>query len=647
MDPYEKFLWIELIGFDNTVPDFGVGELLARMPKQPAMVSLLLWSAEIIHSHSDLREDAPLGAQQCSYYARPCNEERMRQDWTKFQLRGLIRELRKQGVAVFLSVFDQVMSEAYAQEKQIPRKKEWVDSHNEVFYVTADGMPIHDICPWKRLSDGTFYEDFFLSQLEKLLTDYGFDGFHAADGYGHPRLPLHQGDFSDDVVEQFSVSRGITVPGSTIPERAAWILSNAREQWTVFHAKRHRGICEKLIAMLNRNGKGHVFNTTWTRDPLEAYLRYGIDYRQLAEAGVREFVVEAQAAVIDLEGWNHSAIPMLDQYRAMMIRLKSQLPDVKMHLLNCVKDGMEQYNALRHAPTRMESDIDSMMNLFYDGKRALAGVMTCLSDGIRPWEWERIDETYRRAFDQIPESVPGITVLWSESAHRAELSAYLKTPYASSFRLFSALLAAGAPLFSGASAETCAERNTPLLILNPIFWHETLLDEILQKSKAEVLLFGLHRNCRFSCQVWKNGKLLRESEGEAIAPSGPVPYSWIDELPEIMPEPKLISECAEQIRCLTEFDALDQAQDTRLWGFYHSNGVLRLLIGNQRPTYRNNVSFRQRSRFRSVKVLTEDPSLPPTVKEESSGTVLTLKLPPSGTVILDLFPSRNNIRRFE
>lgn len=114
-----------------------------------------------------------------------------------------------------------------------------------------------------------------------------------------------------------------------------------------------------------------------------------------------------------------------------------------------------------------------------------------------------------------------------------------------------------------------------------------------------------------------------------------------------MPEPKLISECAEQIRCLTEFDALDQAQDTRLWGFYHSNGVLRLLIGNQRPTYRNNVSFHQRSRFRSVKVLTEDPSLPPTVKEESSGTVLTLKLPPSGTVILDLFPSRNNIRRFE
>ncbi len=79
MKPYEKQLWIELIGFDCLAPDYGVKEFLARMEKKPARISLLLWSADIIHAHAGLETDFPLGPQQCSYYARPYNEERRRQ----------------------------------------------------------------------------------------------------------------------------------------------------------------------------------------------------------------------------------------------------------------------------------------------------------------------------------------------------------------------------------------------------------------------------------------------------------------------------------------------------------------------------------------------------------------------------------------
>ena len=97
MSSFAKLLWIELIGFDNTAVDFGVAELLGRMPIKPEAVSLLLWNTEVIHAHQGLQTDGPLGPQQCSYCGRSFNEERSRQDWTRFQLRDLIAELHRHG----------------------------------------------------------------------------------------------------------------------------------------------------------------------------------------------------------------------------------------------------------------------------------------------------------------------------------------------------------------------------------------------------------------------------------------------------------------------------------------------------------------------------------------------------------------------
>ena len=79
-----KGIWIELIGFDNALPDYGVREYLSRMPVKPEFVSLLLFDAELVHTHAGLERDFPLGDLQCSYFGRPFNEERRRQDWTAF-----------------------------------------------------------------------------------------------------------------------------------------------------------------------------------------------------------------------------------------------------------------------------------------------------------------------------------------------------------------------------------------------------------------------------------------------------------------------------------------------------------------------------------------------------------------------------------
>ncbi|MBO4345236.1 MAG: hypothetical protein J5833_05755, partial [Victivallales bacterium] len=115
-DGFQKLIWIELIGFDNTKPDFGVEELLSRMEIKPTKVALLLCDTELIHAHRNLKKDFRIGAQHCSYVARPYNTERKRQDdWTAFQLRGLNRTLQKHGIKVFAAFFDYVMFEDSAK----------------------------------------------------------------------------------------------------------------------------------------------------------------------------------------------------------------------------------------------------------------------------------------------------------------------------------------------------------------------------------------------------------------------------------------------------------------------------------------------------------------------------------------------------
>ena len=48
---YERWAWIELLGFDMTRDDLGVGALLGSMGFVPDGVSLLLFNADFVHTH--------------------------------------------------------------------------------------------------------------------------------------------------------------------------------------------------------------------------------------------------------------------------------------------------------------------------------------------------------------------------------------------------------------------------------------------------------------------------------------------------------------------------------------------------------------------------------------------------------------------
>jgi len=223
------FLWVELIGFDNTSRDYGVDAFLSRLPMKPQAVSLLLVDSRLFEGHRGLTEDYPLPPEACAYGARPFNEERSRQAWSAYQLRDLVAELKRNGVRVYASFF------------------EW-GRHD----ITAEG------------ADGKPYVDTFIRTTMAFLRDFGFDGLHGADGYGHPRKSL--------------AARGLTVDS----------CRKEAEKWTQFWMK--------SATAFKQSGFDVYLNTCWTRDPYEALVRYGVDYRLLAKAPIDGFRVESSAA---------------------------------------------------------------------------------------------------------------------------------------------------------------------------------------------------------------------------------------------------------------------------------------------------------------------------------------------------------------
>ena len=615
----EKHVWMELIGFDNSSPDYGVAEFLSRSEVRPAAVSLLLTDPELVHSHKDLSVDFPIGDFHCSYCARPWNEERSRQQWTAWQLRGLVAELRRRGVAAYPSFFDVASptNSGYAAKFGArPFAKTWLDGHPEVGCQLADGRLTRNICVIKRFADGTLYEDFFAPQLVRFLRDYGFAGWHACDGFGHPRHALNEGDLSDDVLGQFAAA----VPSVRIPDggraaKAAWILANARPDWCQFVARRHAEFLGKCAAALHSAGMKLFANTCWTCDPFEALWRYGVDYRLLAKAGVDGFYSEASATVLTLEGWGDLSISKLDRCRAALLRVRPSVSAPVFHLA-CVKDGMEQYNSLRHAPALAEAEILGLGGLACRGGRALDGVLWCLADGMRKDEWRWLDAA--RGMASSPVRPEGVRVVWSDRANDAELDAYAADGSPSSFSLLTRLMHAGAAVSAAVRVEDAiADESMPILVLNPAMFPS---DEIaaLRKRQTAVVEFGLG------------------AAGFALggAAEGRDAKNWLMPLPgRSIPDDAV----AAAVKAINEHAAAfpDDGMDAlRVSSCRASDGALLVTAINDADRYLN-ARIVVRSCPSRVAALTESPSLPVVVTPLDGGRGrLDAKVPPRGVVLL-------------
>lgn len=487
---YEQWVWLELLGFDATREDGGVREYLDTLGFVPDGVSLLLGTPDFVLQHEGLEQGAILPPDFCARNGQEGNEQRARQEWTRFQLKKLVSGLREAGSKVYFSVFTHYLKNRFHHE--------WLTDHPEAKTVSAPEGRRDALFPLARLADKSFLQDYFARQLACVCLDYGFDGWHGPDGYG-PQWSIFKFGCSDDFVAQFA-ERGydlpehVTTPCEDQPvaltQRMDWLWRHRRLEWIEFYSDRWAEFWKTVTDALHAIGRKTMINSAWTRDPFEAKYRYGVDYRKIAAAGVDAMLVETAAGGI-LLGSNdrdyHS------DYLAMLMLVRACVPDMELIFLHNVKDVNEDWDLLRHAPAMLEREVYSLANVYCADasggiRRCVDGFMVCLADGITASEWKWLEDRWALAFDALPRKVMGATLLWSDAMLDAQLADFSTKRNASAHYLAFKLLEHNAPVQLVARFGHLEKTDAPFLIPNPHLLSEAEKAEVLHSGKGLILI---------------------------------------------------------------------------------------------------------------------------------------------------------------
>ena len=524
----ERWYWIELIGFDNESPDFGVDAFLSR--------NVTTTGVSILFSHIDFLfcEDSVLPKCACSYGGHEYNGERRRQDWTKDQLCGLVRTLQNRGIKVFISCFDMTKSITDPQ---------WVA-------FDGNGEPRRGVCPIKRIGERTV-GDVIIDKINCAIDFYGFDGVQLADGISSSRRSMENGDFSLSLCED----SGIAIPSALMVEgidsykkRREWILRNARIEWTEFLCDRWADFYDNAFSRIK---KPIMFNNAWTRDSFESIYRYGLDYRRCHADEAFAVMVEENSAVRSIT----SALDEGDvefplshrksftyEYALMQQNIRIFTNSLKQISLTPISDTMEQWDALRHCPTELMRSIVRRYNnfIFRDGKFEVCSdaPMYCLSDGIpaSDWRWLASVESFRIP---LPDRVCGFASVCNVDALDADLKQFCKNRGYYGAALLKALTLGG--LSVGAQLSLCdveCFKGADCLVVTDLNCYTDEQKALLCRSPLPILAVGEDIELPLDCSAKYAGKYISCAV-----------YNAGKEIPSL--------------DALGEFDRIIEAQETR------------------------------------------------------------------------------------
>ena len=470
------FIWMQLLGFDRDDPDRGAARFLEQTGYIPDGVCALLFHSDFIHQHRGMEEEYELPADNCAYYGIPRNKERERQPWTNHDLRELAHSLSRRGVGLYAGIMGSATGNAF--------HKEWYNDHSEII-----GGWGH--CILKRFKDGSWYEDFFIDQLCRTLTDYGLRGVHLADGFC-PNGNLYKGNYySTDMVTQFTDHTGIELPermtalfgddsAEVKNERGEWIWKNIRAEWIEFMCWRWEHFFTKLCARVHAIGCEVMILGMYCTDPFETKYCLGMDLARVMKAGV-DYLTENI-----LPTSCYIANPWEGEY--YFHRYMAIAPTTAAHVAPRVKDGhlismlglqdaTEEWDAMRHAPCLHERDLYTMTAYQFADKngvkRALEGYFLCLGDGIKRADWDAEHEKLEIALSADADGILSPSMLWSETAYEKMLDEYIRTRRWTPFKLFYEMGKAG--VLCGACITSDALDNYSGALLVPDF--DMLSDE--------------------------------------------------------------------------------------------------------------------------------------------------------------------------
>lgn len=659
--PHERWIWTELIAFDNRQPDFGVGHYLSTTGFSPTAVCLLIGSPDFVLSHPGIEKELALATEYCSRDGHEFNQERKRQAWTNHQLRSLIGELRKRGVQVYLSTF--------ATYYRTKAHREWISDHREVLHVWKSSGFAWALNCLARLDDGSYFEDYFARQMVKTLGDYGFDGWHGADGWGPLSGPLHEVSFSDDMIGQFADTTGLQLPEVVTQEcvfdvpkltaRADWILKNKRAEWSEFYAERWARFWKTMVTALHGADKKAVVNSAWGRAPFEALYRYGIDYRRIAATGVDGIIVETVAAGLAMD-------PRLanedrhDDFLAMLMLMRAYVPQTRLIFLHNVHDVVEQWDAIRHIPTVLEREIYSLANVFHttsDGRLrpSADGFLACLGDGLKRDEWGWLEERWELAFSPVPKRAGGATVVWSDAAFAAQMGDFLKTRTWNTHRLFFHLMIGGATLQSTIDVRSVEKARGALLVPNAHLLPADELARVMDYRGGPIMLVGrkvdtpVKADFEFSdvyppnemwCGVYgaKPAAVEIIKDGDEL-PLGDLsslvdPRGYWDMLTYRKVSASFIQACAGTLQQIsTPISVVEESDSVALMPVEEANGRIRIAIKNRTRSYaRPRIDIGRP--IESVEVLTGFPS----VNIRPKGSTFSVRVPGRGITVVEVLP---------
>jgi len=683
----QRWMWIELIGFDNSRPDYNVPAFLDNAGFVPDGLSLLFSTPDFVHLHEGLEREFVFPPDYCSYAGKPYNVERDRQAWTNHQLKGLVDELGRYGVPVYFTLFNLFVSEIDGELYRSP----WCDAHPELMEFTRDGQSAQCLNPLKRFPDGGYYEDFLVSRLVAVAEDYGFAGVHAADGYSSPRLPIWMADYSDDMTEQFVSMMGVELPDGIAPvaprgpvrstartpqgcekptepgagtepspgvirARADFIWTNLRREWCEFYARRFERLYTKICSAVHRIGRQVTFNNAWTRDPFEAYDRYGIDYRRIARTGVDRFFLETVGAGVSIGAESGFRADLRHELNFMLAFTKACIPDMPLQCLNATGDTTENWDVLNHAPPVSEREILTLGHMFVQDERgfrhASDGPLVCLADGINRPQWQWLRENWVAGYERLPARVLGATVVWSSAALDGEIADYPARRVLSRQQIAGRLQKLGAPLQVVAEAGSVGATRGCLLVPRPELLPEDELRKVLEYPHGPVVMIGRQGvdlpgadlafaegfgPDQLACRVYHAGRELAAPDLQPTAQA---------DLPEEIPNPPnylhglyyrpvshgFLEACADLLTDLSEVPrVVGDEPDLRLLAFEAQDGSVRLLVGNEAHFYVVGRIDMLRE-VRKVSIRSHFPGRP----IPYDGRVIEVRVPPRGMVALDV-----------
>jgi len=490
-----NWYWIELIGFDREAPDYGVGHFFDVTSSKIEGISLLFADVDFVNLHDGVTGKT-LRPCDCTYYGLPCSEERDRQPWKDTELKGLVAELHKRGVKVTFAFFDMFY---YVDDNGELAVGEFCENHPELWSLKANGDKFYGLHMLKRFNDGTYYEDYLFSQVNRVIEDYGFDGVQLADGISSARQSVQSGDFSDDIVEQFlKHSPQVSLQETEYTKRREEIIQSYYYEYLTFLSDRWAAYYEKAYQTV----KGIVIlNQAWTCNPFEALYRYGIDYGKIQSDKAYGIMLEDVSPNMPIyskrdnggyDSTEEDRVGYHYKFMLMQMMMKSYLPNTNLMALTPVKDTTEQWDVLRHSPMELSANIIRRKNTFYyeNGyQRCVNNPFFCLSNGLAKSDWQWIHKQLEDAEFEALQSVCGYTVLFSEQGLYGEIKQYIQNRSYSSCEFFYRLLLNGLDIGCGASVSQADKIKTPALVFN---YHLLSADEkqTIENSLAPMVIFS-------------------------------------------------------------------------------------------------------------------------------------------------------------